>query len=86
VGNGISDGPSRGPFHREHCGGHPVDHEVVLPDGAVVHNPLRVLPNDGGSEVVFSLFQRAGMTDDDFEGDAKAVRADLDRLAAIFDR
>jgi len=63
-----------------------LDHDVVLPDGTVVHNPLRVLPNDGGSEVVFSLFERAGMTDDDFEGDAKAVRADLNRLAAIFDR
>ena len=32
-----------------------LDHDVTLPDGAVVHNPLRVLPNDDGSEVVFTL-------------------------------
>jgi hypothetical protein len=62
-----------------------LDHDVTLPDGTVVHNTLRVLPNDGGSEVVFSLFQRDGMTDDEFARDAEAVRADLDRVAAIFD-
>jgi hypothetical protein len=59
-----------------------LDHDVHLPDGTVVHNPLRVLANDGGTEVVFTLFHRDGVADDEFEADARAVSEDLDRLAA----
>nr|WP_174240035.1 SRPBCC family protein [Clavibacter michiganensis] len=60
-----------------------LDHDVTLPDGTVVRNPLRVLPNDGGSEVVFTLFQRPGVTDEELAADAALVAADLDRLAAL---
>ncbi len=60
-----------------------LDHDVTLPDGTVVHNPFRVLRNDQGSEVVFSLFQRTGMTDDEFAADVQAVAADLARLKAL---
>ena len=62
-----------------------LDHDVTLPDGAVVHNPLRVVPNDSGSEVIFTLFQRPGMTAADVEADAEAVTADLVRLKAILE-
>jgi hypothetical protein len=61
-----------------------LDHDVVFPDGSVTRNPVRVLPNDGGSEVVFTLFQRTGMSDADFEADARQVQEDLDRLACLF--
>ncbi|MDX2377339.1 SRPBCC family protein [Microbacterium sp. LRZ72] len=60
-----------------------LDHEVVMPDGTVVFNALRVLANDGGSEVVFSLFQRPGMDAADFEADARLVRQDLARLREV---
>ena len=62
-----------------------LDHDVTLPDGTIVHNPLRVLRNDQGSEVVFSLFKRPGMTDDEFDADAHLVREDLARLNKLFD-
>ncbi|MFB2580296.1 SRPBCC family protein [Herbiconiux sp. P15] len=61
-----------------------LDHDVVLPDGSVTHNPLRILPNDGGSEVVFTLFQLPGTSDEAFAADARLVQADLARLAALF--
>jgi hypothetical protein len=61
-----------------------LDHDVVFPDGSVTRNPVRVLPNDEGSEVVFTLFQRTGMSDADFEADARQVQKDLDRLASLF--
>src|SRR5512141_1400800 len=32
-----------------------LDHDVTLPDGTVVTNPLRVLADGDGSEVVFTL-------------------------------
>jgi hypothetical protein len=62
-----------------------LDHDVVLPSGDVVRNPLRVLPAEGGCEVVFTLEQRPGMTDEEFAADAAAVRADLDRLRALLE-
>jgi hypothetical protein len=62
-----------------------LDHDVTLPDGCVVRNPFRVVANDQGSEAVFSLFRRDGMSEADFQSDADAVRDDLDRLAALLD-
>jgi hypothetical protein len=62
-----------------------LDHDVTLPDGNVVHNPLRVLPNDDGSEVVFTVFRRDLMDADAFEDDAAAVLADLERLKAVLE-
>ncbi len=60
-----------------------LDHDVTLPDGTVVHNPLRVLANDAGSEVVFTLYRLPGVADDEFERDAALVRQDLLRLRDI---
>jgi hypothetical protein len=57
-----------------------LDHDVTLPDGSVVRNPMRVLQNDDGSEVVFTVFQLDGTSDADFEHDVALVRADLGRL------
>ena len=63
-----------------------LDHDVTLPDGVVVRNPLRVLPNDAGSEVVFTLFRRDGMDDAAFDADAVAVLEDLRRLREVLER
>lgn len=62
-----------------------LDHDVTLPDGTVVHNPFRVLPNDKGSEIVFTLFQRTGMTDQQFRADARLIEQDLARLAELLE-
>lgn len=58
------------------------DHDVTLPDGTTFHNPLRVLKNDEGSEVVFTLYRRAGVSDEAYEKDAATIASDLERLAA----
>lgn len=62
-----------------------LDHVVTLPDGARVSNPLRVLPNGDGSDVVFSLFQLPGADLDAFEADAAAVVRDLARLKVLLE-
>jgi Polyketide cyclase / dehydrase and lipid transport len=54
-----------------------LDHDVTLPSGETVYNPMRVIPDGDGSEVVFTIRRRPGMTDDDFDRDASAVQADL---------
>lgn len=62
-----------------------LDHDVVLPDATVVHNPLRVLRNGDGSEVVFTLYRLPDVEDADFEQDASTVRGDLARLREILE-
>lgn len=62
-----------------------LDHEVTLPSGEKVYNPMRVIPHGSGCEVVFTLRRRAGMTDDDLAQDAEAVSADLVTLKEILE-
>lgn len=62
-----------------------LDHDITLPTGETVHNPMRVVPNGTGSELTFTLFRRPEMTHGDFEQDAKTVRKDLMTLKAILE-
>lgn len=63
-----------------------LDHDVTLPDGTVVRNAFRVVANDDGSEAIFTLFRRDGMSEAEFQADADAVRGDLDRLALLLEK
>ena len=62
-----------------------LDHVVTLPDRTTVTNPLRVVPNGDGSDVVFSLFQSPDGDLDSFESDAAAVVRDLARLKLLLE-
>jgi uncharacterized membrane protein len=62
-----------------------LDHDVILPSGAKVYNPMRVVPNDDGSELIFTVYQRPGMSDEVFAEDAKAVTRDLERLKTLLE-
>jgi carbon monoxide dehydrogenase subunit G len=63
-----------------------VDHDVTLPSGEVNTNPLRVIINGDGSDVVFTLFRRSGMTEEDFENDAGMIEKDLRTLKALMEK
>jgi hypothetical protein len=65
-----------------------LDHVVRLPSGEAVYNPMRVLPagvEEPGCEVVFTVRQRAAMSDEEFEADVAAVRADLETLRGLLE-
>ncbi|MBO0813074.1 MAG: SRPBCC family protein [Microlunatus sp.] len=62
-----------------------LDHEVVTPDGARTYNPMRVVPADDGSELIFSV-RRRGMSIDEFDRDSGAVLADLQTLARLMEQ
>jgi hypothetical protein len=62
-----------------------LDHTATLPDGLEVLNPMRVVPNGAGSEVVFTLFQRPGMSDEEFARDARTVETDLRKLKSVLE-
>jgi hypothetical protein len=59
------------------------DHTVTLRPGFTVTNPIRVLPNGDGAEVIFTLFQRPEVSHDEFEVDAATVQSDLDTLKRV---
>ena len=60
-----------------------LDHDVTLPTGETVHNPMRVIRDGDGCEVVFTLRQRPGMSDEDFQRDADSVALDLATLKSL---
>lgn len=59
-----------------------LDHDVTLPSGTVVTNPVRVLAHPAGSEVLFTVRQ-IELTDEELERDVRLVEADLARLRAL---
>lgn len=62
-----------------------LDHEVTLPDGTAVTNPMRVVPNGEGSEVSFTLFRLPGVTAEAFQADAATVQGDLEVLKGLLE-
>jgi len=60
-----------------------LDHRVTMPSGEVFDNPMRVTPAGDGSEVVFTIRQAPGVSDEDFARDMGLVQADLDRLKRL---
>ena len=63
-----------------------LDHTVTLASGESFYNPMRTFANGEGSEVVFTLFRRPGVDDEEFEADAAAVARDLATLKGILER
>lgn len=61
-----------------------LDHDVTLPDGQTVSNPLRVLAHPEGAEVVFTVRQ-LGMDEEQFAADAAAVGRDLEVLKRLLE-
>lgn len=62
-----------------------LDHTVTLPSGVRLTNPMRVIPNGDGSEILFTLFQHEGMSDQEFQEDAEQVLSDLHTLRRLLE-
>lgn len=62
-----------------------LDHTVTLPFGLKLTNPMRVIPNGDGSEILFTLFQNEGMSDQQFQEDAALVLSDLHTLRRLLE-
>jgi Polyketide cyclase / dehydrase and lipid transport len=63
-----------------------LDHDVNLPSGETVSNPMRVIPNGDGCDVVFTVRRRAGVSAEAFAADQDAVAADLATLRDLMQR
>jgi hypothetical protein len=63
-----------------------LDHHVKLTSGIEVYIPMRVVKNDDGSEIIFTVFQTPEMTDERFAEDIKTVEKDLNQLKTIIEK
>jgi hypothetical protein len=61
-----------------------LDHDVVLPSGRF-YNPMRVIPNGAGCEILFTLLQLPGMTEAQFIQDLETLRSDLKTLRNVLE-
>lgn len=78
------EGPVRVRFSEPNSFG-VLDHSVELPSGTSVYIPLRVVPKEGGCELVLTLFRQPGMSDDKFAADAEWVMRDLQAAKRILE-
>ncbi len=62
-----------------------VDHRVTDDQGLDVLNPMRVIANADGAEVLFTLFQSPDTADDHFQRDLGLVEADLLALKRLLE-
>jgi len=62
-----------------------LDHDITLSSGEKFYNPMRVFPNNDGSELIFTLYLRPGMTDQVFAEDAATVAKDLQKLKILLE-
>lgn len=62
-----------------------LDHTVILTDGTKVENPMRILPNAEGCEIVFTLYKLPSMTSEKFKEDAAWVQKDLSELKILLE-
>lgn len=62
-----------------------MDHDVELETGEVMHNPMRVVPNADGSELIFTLIRQMPMSDQQFAEDQRAIARDLSSLKSLLE-
>lgn len=60
-----------------------LDHRITPLHGLDILVPMRVVPNDYGSEVTITLFCRPGATDREFAREVRVVKQDLETLKGI---
>ena len=63
-----------------------LDHHVILQSGEIFYNPMRVFPNNSGSELIFTVYQRPDVSAEMFAEDVAAVTRDLKTLKTLLEQ
>lgn len=61
-----------------------LDHWATV-DGVRYYNPMRVIPDGEGAELVFTLRRMPGTSDEDFSKDAATITHDLAKLKELLE-
>jgi hypothetical protein len=63
-----------------------VDHTVIRPSGQRVYVPMRLITNNRGCELIFTLFREPGISDARFASDSEFVQRDLNGLKTLLEQ
>jgi len=63
-----------------------LDHYVSPTPEVEVYVPMRVIPNQAGSEVLFTLYQLPFMNKEKFQADLSLVECDLNTLKRVMEK
>ena len=63
-----------------------LDHAMFVPGGPLLYTPMRLIRNDGGSEVHFTFLCRDGMSDQEFESTIEWITSDFLALKSVLER
>jgi hypothetical protein len=63
-----------------------VDHTVIRPSGKSVYVPMRLIANDSGCELLFTLFREPRMSGAQFASSAGFVERDLNGLKRLLEK
>lgn len=62
-----------------------LDHQVFAEGSAPHTTPMRLVANDGGCEIIYTQFQRAGMSDEAFASEIEWVTSDFEALRSLLE-
>ena len=62
-----------------------LDHAMFVPGGELSYSPMRVMPNEEGTELTFTFYRRAGMDDAVFASTIDWIHTDLLTLKSLLE-
>jgi hypothetical protein len=62
-----------------------LDHAVFTPGDTPLWTPMRVTPNEGGTELTFTFYQRPGMSEEEFASAIEWVTMDFLTLKSVLE-
>jgi hypothetical protein len=62
-----------------------LDHQVFLEGKSPFTTPMRLIENDEGCEIIYTQFQRPGMSEEAFASEVEWVRSDFEALRSLLE-
>lgn len=62
-----------------------LDHTIFVPGGELLTTPMRAVPNEAGTELIFTFFQRSDMDDDQFASTLEWIQTDFLALKSLLE-
>lgn len=62
-----------------------LDHAIFVPGGEMFYNPMRVTPNQNGTELTFVFYRREGMDDTQFDSTVEWIHTDFLALKSVLE-
>ncbi|KFC69764.1 hypothetical protein FF80_01268 [Devosia sp. LC5] len=62
-----------------------LDHAVFVPGEPLLYTPMRVMPNQDGTELTFTFYQRPGMSEAEFTSAVEWITTDFLTLKSLLE-